>query len=617
MGSIPKFEAVQKVDPPAWALWERRIIDICNQAGVAFVERYTRPDGTLVWRDNWPGMDGSDDAYESFWTFPLFYLLGGSEKIHYLARKEWDAVTWQFTEYGQVYREFDAYYDWMHHGESYSYLYYLGLCDPHVFKDRQRAFRFAGFYVGEDNEAQNYDSELKLIRSPINGSRGPRHEMSPEDWSTHRDVLANYPVPFEDIPGIDTPKADWNDDEIFERILDLLNRRMAKGDVPLNLTATSMIVHAYLYNGDQKYKNWVVDYIDAWYKRTKENNGIMPDNVGLSGEIGECMDGKWWGGYYGWRWPHGAMNLLESTIIAGLNAMLLTGDEGFLDLARSQQDLLWSLGREENGDWVVPFKHLDSGWSGYGTMSPNFPLQLWNASQSDADLDRILRLGNPGRLDKDLSGRDSNGAWFRYVNGDLSEFPEKALESDYQEICRRLDMIDNDDTDPTTWDVHHWQARNPVVSKALAQLTTGGPSAIYHGGLLNCRVRHFDPDQRRSGLPADVAALVESVFEGGFQLQLINLNSTESRNVISLAGAFGEHQFLEVEVVGTGVNTPVDCKWIQVHLMPRSGITLRLKTRRYVNQPTYDFPWLVDNRPMEPIKLRTPEIDPGSVPVGG
>ena len=134
---------------------------------------------------------------------------------------------------------------------------------------------------------------------------------------------------------------------------------------------------------------------------------------------------------------------------------------------------------------------------------------------------------------------------------------------------------------------------------------------------MNCRVRHFDPDQRRSGLPADVAALVESVFEGGFQLQLINLNSTESRNVISLAGAFGEHQFLEVEVVGTGVNTPVDCKWIQVHLMPRSGITLRLKTRRYVNQPTYDFPWLVDNRPMEPIKLRTPEIDPGSVPVGG
>jgi len=148
-------------------------------------------------------------------------------------------------------------------------------------------------------------------------------------------------------------------------------------------------------------------------------------------------------------------------------------------------------------------------------------------------------------------------------------------------------------------------------------LTTGGPSAIYHGGLLNCRVRHFDLDQRRSGLPADVAALVESVFKDGFQLQLINLNSTESRNIISLAGAFGEHQFSEVEVVDTGVNTLVDSKCIQVQLMPRSGITLRLKTKRYVNQPTYDFPWPVDSRPMAPIQLRTPEIDPGSVPVGG
>jgi len=27
-------------------------------------------------------------------------------------------VTRQFTAYGQVWREFDAYYDWMHHGEA-------------------------------------------------------------------------------------------------------------------------------------------------------------------------------------------------------------------------------------------------------------------------------------------------------------------------------------------------------------------------------------------------------------------------------------------------------------------------------------------------------------------
>ena len=55
--------------------------------------------------------------------------------------------------------------------------------------------------------------------------------MSREDWSTHRDVLSNYPAPYEDIPGVETEKANWNDDETFTVILKLLNQRMAKGDV--------------------------------------------------------------------------------------------------------------------------------------------------------------------------------------------------------------------------------------------------------------------------------------------------------------------------------------------------------------------------------------------------
>ena len=96
------------VAPPRWALMERALFDLMHEAGVQFVQRYTRPDGTLIWRDEWPDMDGSDDGYESFFNFPLFYALGGHEEIHALARKEWDAVTRQFTEYGQIYKEFDG-----------------------------------------------------------------------------------------------------------------------------------------------------------------------------------------------------------------------------------------------------------------------------------------------------------------------------------------------------------------------------------------------------------------------------------------------------------------------------------------------------------------------------
>jgi hypothetical protein len=173
-----------------------------------------------------------------------------------MARKEWDAITWQFTEYGQVHREFDAYYDWMHHGESYTYNYYLALANPHHYVERRRALRFAAMYIGEDPKARNWDPERKMIRSPINGSKGPRSQMTAEDWVTHRPVLANYLTPYEDIPGIDSSDplvvVDWNDDEMFGRVLKLMNERMVPGDVPLNLNATSLITSAFMYTGEEK-----------------------------------------------------------------------------------------------------------------------------------------------------------------------------------------------------------------------------------------------------------------------------------------------------------------------------------------------------------------------------
>ena len=149
------LEAVGRSTPPEWALRQRHLMEAMNRAAPRFVEKYTRPDGTFIWRDEWPGMDGSDDGYESYLSFPLFYVLGGSEEIHELGRRLWNAVTWQFTQFGTVTREFDGHYDWMHHGESYTYLHYFGLADPHHYVDRQRALKFAAMYTGEDPAAPN------------------------------------------------------------------------------------------------------------------------------------------------------------------------------------------------------------------------------------------------------------------------------------------------------------------------------------------------------------------------------------------------------------------------------------------------------------------------------
>ena len=83
-------------------------------------------------------------------------------------------MTRQLTSYGVLTREYELGYDQFHQSESYIYFYALCLADPGNALLRERAQRFAGFYLGSDPEAPNYDRERRLIRAPHNGAGGPR-----------------------------------------------------------------------------------------------------------------------------------------------------------------------------------------------------------------------------------------------------------------------------------------------------------------------------------------------------------------------------------------------------------------------------------------------------------
>lgn len=351
--------------PPAWARQQRDLIARMAAESETFAQRYTRADGTFIWRDEWAGMDGSDDAYEAFQSLPLLYLLGGPDDLLPRAHRHWDAATWQFTRFGQVDREFDAYYDWMHHGESSQAMYYLALADAGSLQQRDRAVRFANMFTGADPLAPNWDAERRMFRSPLTGSRGPRLVSTWEDWSTHRPILSRAHAPFEDLAGVAGPTCPWTDDRVFAEILQRFNERMARGDVPLNLAATGLITHAYLWTGEQRYRQWVLDYLDAWAEHTAANGGICPDNIGPNGIIGERNDGRWWGGYYGWWWPHGARTLINAIAIAGTSAVLLDGDLSHLDLARSQLDLLLEQARDDRGRTLIPGRYGQDGWQDY------------------------------------------------------------------------------------------------------------------------------------------------------------------------------------------------------------------------------------------------------------
>ena len=607
------MEVSGRSTPPDWAIRQRHLFDLMDRAAPRFVERYTRPDGTFIWRDEWPGMDGSDDGYESYLSFPLFYMLGGSEEIHAMSRRLWTAVTWQFAQFGTVTREFDSYYDWMHHGEAYTFLHYFGLADPDHHVDRQRALKFAAMYMGEDPEAPNWDAEHKIIRSPINGGKGPCLEMTAEDWLTHRENLSHYLSPYEDVPGLDSSdpfvKADWTDEAEFADILRLMNERMVPGDVPLNLNATSLITNAYLYTGDDKYRQWVLDYIQAWMDRTEANGGLIPDNVGPTGKIGERMGGKWWGGYYGWRWPHGGGVMLEAMCNAGCNATLLTGDPSWLDLFRSQADRLWEMRREEDGQIMIPNKHGEQGWFEFVPHASSQTLRLLMhahaVGRQQQDMDRIEEQygDRPLRQDLPLPGCGKAGSfsiheWFEYTLGRNPDFPERALEITYAEMRRRLDRIDSESLDWTTWndgpdwqDVHHWQNINPVIPEGLMQMAMGTPTAVYHGGMVHAAVRYFDPVAKRPGLPPHVAALVDEVETDHIHVHLVNTDIVESKEVLLQAGGVSEHEFTEVRRDdGEAAPVAVNGRHLRVRLGPASQARLRIGLKRLAHRPTYARP---------------------------
>ena len=599
------LKAGTRTTPPSWAVRQRDLIATMERAAIPFVEHATRPDGTLIQRTEWTSMDGTDNGYEAFLSFPLFYLLGGNEWIHHIARKEWDAITWQYGNYGTVDREFVTGFDWFHHSESYTYIYYLGMANPEHHIDRNRALRYAAMYTGEDPLAPNWDADKRMIRGPMNGSHGPRFTTTQTDWDYHRPILAHYLAPFEDIPGVDSSdpmvEVDWTDDEMFARVLGLINERMTRNDVPLNLSATSMVTNAYLYTGEEKYKQWVLDYLARWVEHRDANDGIVPDNIGPSGEIGELMNGKWWGGYYGWRWPHGAVNIVEPAFVAGSCAALMTGDMSHLDLCRSQLDMLWSLRKEVDGVQMTPTRHGDQGWFDYKAPDPRFYIHLHYLSQSGEDLARLNEIfpdregfgGLPPDWGAGKAGICPPMAWSAFVEGKNPGFPEQVIETTFSSLCNALNRLDADESDPETRECYHFQPLCPVAPEGLVQMAMGTPAAVYNGGLLQAHVRYFDPQGRRPGLPQHVAALVDRVSGEGARVTLVNTDPVAGHPVLIQSGSFGEHEFAEVgaqDGSGKAERVAVNGRHLVVELGPAAQVTLDLEMKRFVNQPSYAFP---------------------------
>jgi hypothetical protein len=177
----------------------------------------------------------------------------------------------------------------------------------------------------------------------------------------------------------------------------------------------------------------------------------------------------------------------------------------------------------------------------------------------------------------------------KYLAGENPNYPADALADAFESVRRRVAGMRADRSTPDTRGSDSAQRYNPVATDALVNLMLGGNAPGTSGNVLHSRLRYFDFDRQRAGVPDDVAALVEKITPGGVTVTLVNTNQLEPRTVVVQSGAYGEHQFTTVSLNSSKVD--VNGNTFPVRLEPGAGATFEIGMRLFANQPTLSFPW--------------------------
>jgi hypothetical protein len=346
-----------------------------------------------------------------------------------------------------------------------------------------------------------------------------------------------------------------------------------------------------MLTGEEKYRDWVIDYVNAWKERTAASGGNIPSNIGLDGTPGGEYKGQWWKGTYGWNFTifDGELQQIahRNYFTAGSwpgfsNAFLLTGDASYIDVLRRQLDNLYAQQKVVDGKATIPQMYGDPrGYKFDGKPE-------WYHWTPNLHTDRLTEIYLWSMDRKDLERVPKEG-WIKFLEGGDADYPVKALREDFEFIHRRMKEMREDPTSPDTRLADWLLGVVPATTDTLTNLTTGGYFSRGKLWTLHSRVRYFDPVERRSGLPEDVAALVEKLSADSVTLTLVNVNQVEAREVIVQAGGYGEHQFKGVRYGGK--QESLDSPLVTVRLEPGSGASLELQMARYANRPTLAQPW--------------------------
>ncbi|NML05893.1 hypothetical protein [Sphingomonas sp. G-3-2-10] len=570
---------------PRWAVLQRHLLKANADACEAYYAKYVDSRDWLKVFARWGANDGPDDAAEATNDWMLLHALGAPDRILDLTRRFWEGHLKQYAaahtvdvpiaRRGMYHREFPVQMDWQHNSEGLTTFNRMGLSIPRDRKLIDRTRRYADFYTGRDPSAPNYDPRHRIMRSMMNGSRGPMlRNATPLDWAGD---------PFEAGERFHMEHGESTYQETLDHYADY-------GDVvcdsPLNLQATTLGLNAYALGAGERFRRWSLDYLDAWIDRAKANNDILPSKVGADGRA----DARWWDGVYGWGFspivPHTGKredrNRVPRSITAFMNGTLLTGDPAYIDVWKRQTAAINAQSKTIDGKLHAPTMYGPEGWYSFkpGPYRTN-GFEIWYVTQDPAD--RTAAGSHP---------------WVSFLEGGNADYPVTALEADLKRVAERVKRREDDPTTPDTR-LADWPLDiNPASVTSLIQLMTGGlhiarpswsPTSAPQGGVpLHCRLRYFDAEKRRAGVPEDVGALVHALGDRSTEVTLVNMG-TLPRTVTIQGGAYAEHRIQSVTLNGAPMD--VGAAAFTLRLEPGCGARLSLAMKRYANRPTLAFPW--------------------------
>jgi hypothetical protein len=585
-GRHVELQVTSPMPVPEWGLLQRELLRLHTEACEIFHAKYFDERHHLRCFPRWGTNDGPDDAIEHINDWPLLHALGASDRILELYRAVYEGHLEQYGalrtkevpmgRQGMYVREFPPQMDWQHISEGLSVFNLMGLSTPNDARLIERTRRFAGFYDGSDATAPNYDRRHRVIRSMFNGSLGPLlRPTTALDWAGD---------PF-DASRFKLEHGERNFDEFLAHFAEYTDTVC---DSPLNLQSTTLALNAYLLTGEKRWRTWLLEYVDAWVQRAAKNDDLLPSKVGLDGRIGG--KGQWYEGVYGWAFSplvpqtgkREDRNRVPRSIVAFMNAALLTGDDKYMAVWRRQNAAINARAKEIDGQLHTPRMCGPKGWYSYapGPYRLN-AFEIWYLSMDPAD--RALAGQHP---------------WIDFLEGRNPGYPADAIRASLARIKSRLESIHNDNSTAETRLADNALNFNPASVASLLQLTQGAlhiarppwsPTSPNQGGApLHARLRYFDPVRRRAGLPQDVAALVDKLESDRTCVILVNLDANRERVVTVQGGAYGEHLITSVQ--NGKQSRAVNGRCLDVKLAPGCGARLELTMRRYAANPTLAFP---------------------------